>query len=107
MKPREITDCRDCAVKPGENHDPGCDVERCPYCGGQRLSCCDESDGPEALPWTGVWPGVEECIEYGFYCRWGPPWIPCDKDHPDAGPDLNRLLTQCKWDRAKKKFVPR
>jgi hypothetical protein len=31
--------CHDCAVVKGEFHVEGCDVERCPACGGQRFNC--------------------------------------------------------------------
>jgi hypothetical protein len=32
--------CHDCGVRPGGFHHFGCDMERCPRCGGQ-LFCCD------------------------------------------------------------------
>jgi len=31
--------CYDCNVGPGMHHHPGCDLERCPRCGGQMIGC--------------------------------------------------------------------
>jgi len=37
--------CHDCAAIKGEFHVPGCDVERCPACRGQAISCgCAEEE---------------------------------------------------------------
>ena len=31
--------CHDCAAAKGQFHVPGCDMERCPVCGGQAMLC--------------------------------------------------------------------
>jgi hypothetical protein len=33
------SDCDECGAKAGQLHVPGCDVERCPACRGQAISC--------------------------------------------------------------------
>ncbi len=49
----EFGRCHDCNIKHGGNHHPGCDVERCPRCGGQLISCgcLVERDMPEDKEW--------------------------------------------------------
>jgi len=40
--------CHDCRVIKGQLHVVGCDVEQCPACGGQALSCdCDYAGDEE------------------------------------------------------------
>jgi len=38
MSDKPVT-CHDCGVREGEKHQFGCDMERCPFCGGQLISC--------------------------------------------------------------------
>ncbi len=104
--------CPDCEAPVGELHVRGCDVEQCPYCGGQLLSCCcpgiDTEYVPDddRLPWTGEWPGTRECEEFGWYAkRAAVGWVSCAADEPGAGPDLNRLHIEAGWDRENKRFV--
>lgn len=115
---RTLTECRDCGALPGKYHTLGCDVERCPYCGGQLLMClmCGcveayESPWPppldDRMPWTGEWPGERECREFGWYARIvpGKGWVACAPDVPGAREDLNRLLMETEWDRENKRYV--
>lgn len=114
IKKEELRNCPDCAVKPGENHLPGCDVERCGFCGGQMISCSclgkpEVIKDKDLLPWTGQWPGDAECEKYGLYSKMvaGKGWVSCSKDDPEAGYDLNTLYAKYKWDKKQKTFVPR
>jgi hypothetical protein len=40
----DFTTCGDCGVKLGQYHVPPCDLERCPKCKGQAISCCCDYD---------------------------------------------------------------
>jgi hypothetical protein len=43
--------CHDCRVIKGEYHVVGCDVERCPRCTGQAISCdCLDEEDDESVP---------------------------------------------------------
>jgi hypothetical protein len=99
--------CGDCGAKPGEHHTPGCDMERCPACGGQAITCgCTESI-TDGIPWTGEFFGSAECREYGLYSKFvDRKWVSCEKDDPEAVPDLNTLFAQGVWDRENKKIMP-
>ena len=58
--------CPDCGARPGEMHEPGCDVERCSVCGGQYISCrCPGHDRAFAR-WSGWWPGELEAAAMGI-----------------------------------------
>lgn len=102
--------CHDCDAAPGEAHEDMCDVARCLHCGEQRLmhaltgeGCGWKRWGQDV--WTGEWPGSAECREFGWFVRWGPPWIPTTADDPEAMPDLNRLVSEAKWSRSEHRWV--
>jgi hypothetical protein len=82
-------------------HVEGCDLETCPHCGRQALMCEGfDADDPRRIPWSGEFPGVAECREFGLYGRRVPDrgWTPCAPTDPGALEDLNRLLETCSWD---------
>ncbi len=90
---QELPDCPDCGACVEEHHRPGCDVERCSVCKGQRLGCDCEGHDPKASAWQGSWPGIAECLARGWFSVMvsGQGWAPCDASTPGATPDLNRL----------------
>jgi hypothetical protein len=117
---QSLTTCHDCGARPGQYHQLGCDVERCPRCGGQLLQClmcgCVESDPDEPWPpplddrevWTGEWPGKQECREFGWYVKEAPgeqASVPCRTDDLEPREDLNRLRKESEWDRQEKRYV--
>lgn len=103
--------CPDCGVKPGVAHETGCDWARCLHTGGQRLqhegTILERTSGHDCGRdvWTGEFPGVEDARRLGWYSYFRPDygegtgWQTCSADDPRGGPDLNRLLTEARWDR--------
>jgi len=116
--------CPGCGAGVGQLHDAGCEVEPCPYCGRQVVSCsCPASSRDvmpmdDRLPWDGYWPGAKECVAFGWFVRRVPPppgskaviaWVRCGPDEPGASPDLNRLRAgdEARWSRCRKRWVLR
>ena len=99
--------CHDCGVAVGAFHDDGCDVEPCPECGDQATSCGCETLTHPRLPWTGQWPGDAECKEFGWWARLiqGRGWVRCAENDEGAGPDLNRLAVDARWDADAGRYV--
>jgi len=43
--------CHDCGVKEGEIHKEGCDMERCPFCHRQLITCDCNIESYDELPY--------------------------------------------------------
>jgi len=101
------TTCPDCGAAVGALHSPGCDVERCPRCGGQAISCGCAFDSSRRMAWTGMWPGEEEARKFGWFAKSvpGTGWVRCAADDPKARPDINRLSTDARWDADSRQWV--
>lgn len=81
MKPMTLGPCPDCGALPGHPHEGDCDVEHCSVCGLQRLQCKCVGHDRKFARWTGIWPGVAECLALGLL-------------QPDREPDLNRFYIE-------------
>jgi len=93
--------CPDCAVLIGQIHSQNCDVERCMKCGYQRITCdCKQLEGDVRQPWSGFWPGVEQCQKFNLWAKRnenGVGWVSCDEGDPKSREDLNKLYEEFKW----------
>ena len=95
--------CPDCGATPGELHDSLCEIEPCPGCGTAQYVYCECRLRHEfcRIPWTGEWPGKDQCREFGFYLKLDENgfWLPerCSEDYPRKTEDLATLYILCKW----------
>ena len=105
--------CHDCGAEPGQPHADGCDTARCLQTGRQRLACTARHDCGSDV-WTGEWPGVAECREFGWCGYWADerlsgPWTRCAAGTSGATEDLNRLASEqeARWDKRQRRWVLR
>ncbi len=104
--------CPGCGTFINEYHSEFCDTARCGITGDQKFSCDtfnEDNHECENTKWSGYWPGVKECFEYGLFSYFVPNlgFVPCDPEHPNAVCDLNTLLVRYAWDSNLQKRVPK
>lgn len=60
----------------------------------------DQEWGARRMRWTGEYPGVAQCREWGWYARRIPGeryWHRCEPTDEGAMEDLNRIIATCRW----------
>ena len=63
--------CDDCGVKRGAIHQIGCDLEPCPRCGGQAITCdCFYDDDREENAQQTDRTELRDCVSFGFWASW-------------------------------------
>lgn len=94
-----------CGVTVGSRHSKVCTIARCKEHGDQFFSCPNDGAHTPSL-FRGDYPGATEAIERGWFSRFdqNEGWVACQSDHPDAMPDLNRVMTKLIWDSDLEKF---
>jgi hypothetical protein len=98
--------CPSCHALTGELHADWCEIAWCAAVGLQRYGACNTAHGCRTdprrdcrTPWTGLHPGFAECRELGWYAHLTTHgWASCDAATPGAIEDLNRLMTEGRWD---------
>lgn len=97
--------CPSCYAPVDVAHSRGCSVARCWVTGHQR-GICEQRHDHGTDQWGGEFPGKVEAREFGWYARLGSSgWTPCTADAPGAQPDLNRLMTEARWDALTRRWV--
>ena len=101
--------CPDCYVAIGGTHLAGCDISRCKIHGVQLFKCLliQESDSCGPTKFDGFFPGTLEAIERAWHVFQNDDnkWERCSSDHPDASPDINRVISELTWDSKLEKYV--
>lgn len=111
-RPTDIvsTTCGDCGCREGELHSWGCDMEECPLCGGQLLSCACREKFPteDALLAAVSMAGRVRFIRYPSHCArcgetWPAMWMVPDEEWEHYIPMSKRGEQLCRpcYDRIK------
>ena len=69
LRPQHLSTCGDCAATEGEMHSLGCDMERCPKCAGQLISCGCFGDDDEQTLKAPLSPAAPEAGRIPFTCK--------------------------------------